>query len=84
MASGPKTAFQRQAIMILLKIADADYLTTPQLIKETGMLRSNISGFLTKLRKKKFVVTRSGWKDKRKKYHYLTPVGREHLDNLSG
>lgn len=81
MASGSKTAFQRQATMILLKIADADYLTTPQLIKETGMLRSNISGFLGKLRKENFVVTKPG-ADKRKKYHYLTPAGREHLDNL--
>lgn len=78
---GIKTAFHPQAAVILVRIADARYLTTTELVEIMGMKRSNVSGYLARHREEGFIKTRADRKDKRIKYHSLTSKGREYLDN---
>lgn len=81
---GKRTAFDGQAKVILIRIADNDFLTTTQIVKmmNAESQRWNISTYVTRLRDAGFLKTTLDHSDRRIKYHSLTPKGRAWLDNL--
>ena len=81
---GKRTAFDGQAKVILIRIADNNFLTTTQIVEimNAENQRWNISTYVTRLRDAGFLKTTLDHSDRRIKYHSLTPKGRAYLDDL--
>ncbi len=81
---GKRTAFDTQAKVILIRIADSNFLTTTQIVEMMSAenQRWNVSTYVTRLRDAGFLTTTLDRRDRRIKYHRLTPKGRAYLDDI--